>query len=352
MSKQLNVLFISSEVAPFAKTGGLADVAGALPKELKDLGHDVRVILPKYSMVDERKFNLREVIRLKDIEIRMGEDRYSVAFKSAFLPDSRVQVYFMEYDPFFDRDSLYLDPKTGVDWEDNPQRFTLLCRATLAALKLLHWQPDIIHCNDWQTALIPYLLKSEMVGDPFFQKTRTLLSIHNLAYQGNFDPEMMDAIGLKQGMVIGEIGAGRGRYAVSLAERVGEKGKVYANDISKKDLDYLDHRCKRDNINNIETILGEEIEPKFPENTLDIAFIINTYHHLEKPTALLKNVVPALKPDGILAIVEHEPKKSGYSLQSSTTKETLIRQVSDAGFRLDRIETFLERDNIYIFKLK
>ena len=164
--------------------------------------------------------------------------------------------------------------------------------------------------------------------------------------------KVMDAIGLKQGMVIGEIGAGRGRYAVFLAERVGEKGRVYANDISKKDLDYLDHRCKRDNINNIETILGEEIEPKFPENTLDIAFVINTYHHLEKPTALLKNVVPALKPDGILAIVEHEPKKSGYSLQSSTTKETLIRQVSDAGFRLDRIETFLERDNIYIFKLK
>ncbi|MFC1725989.1 class I SAM-dependent methyltransferase [candidate division KSB1 bacterium] len=164
--------------------------------------------------------------------------------------------------------------------------------------------------------------------------------------------KVMDAIGLKPGMVIGEIGAGRGRYAVSLAERVGEKGKVYANDINERDLDYLKRRCKRDNINNIETILGGEIEPRFPEKSLDIAFVINTYHHLDKPVELLKNVIPALKSGGTLAIVEHEPDKSGFSLESSTKNETLIRQATNAGFKLARIETFLERDNIYIFTVK
>ena len=196
MKKSLNIAFISSEVAPFAKTGGLADVAGALPKALKSLDHDVRVILPKYRMVRDRQYNIHEVTRLKEVEIPMGKKKYAVSFKSAFLPDSRVQGYFMEYDPFFDRDSLYIDPATGKDWADNPERFALLCRATLIAFKILGWQPDIIHCNDWQTALIPYLLKSEYAQDPFFQKTRTILSVHNLGYQGNFDPEMAEAIGL------------------------------------------------------------------------------------------------------------------------------------------------------------
>lgn len=199
MKNLLNILIVSSEVTPFAKTGGLADVVGALPKALKKLDNDVRIILPKYSMIKERQFNLREVFRLSDIEIPMGDDTVSVSFKSAFLPDSRVQVYFLEYDPYYDRDSLYLDPETGTDWKDNPLRFTLLCRATLTALKILHWQPDIIHCNDWQSALIPYLLKTEYAEDAFFQNTRTLLSIHNLGYQGNFEPDFLKVAGIPEG---------------------------------------------------------------------------------------------------------------------------------------------------------
>ena len=196
MKKSMKILLLSSEVAPFAKTGGLADVAGALPKELKQLRHDVRIILPKYSQVNERHYNLREVIRLKDIEIPMGSKTYTVAFKSAFIPDTRVQVYFLEYDPFFDRDSLYLNPATGKDWKDNPERFALFSRASLVALKIFHWQPDIVHCNDWQSALVPYLINTEYASDTFFKNTKTLLSIHNLAYQGNFDPKMMESIGL------------------------------------------------------------------------------------------------------------------------------------------------------------
>jgi starch synthase len=196
MSKLLNILLLSSEVTPFAKTGGLADVAGALPKALKDMGHDIRVILPKYGMVKDRQFNLREVIRLRDVEIPMGKKKHLVSFKSAFLPDTRVQVYFLEYDPYYDRDSLYLDPATGKDWEDNPERFALFSRAALIALKILQWQPNVIHCNDWQTGMVPYLLKSELRDDPFYQKMRTLLSVHNLGYQGNFDPKVIASIGV------------------------------------------------------------------------------------------------------------------------------------------------------------
>ena len=164
--------------------------------------------------------------------------------------------------------------------------------------------------------------------------------------------KVMQSIGVKPGMFIGEIGAGRGRYAVKLAEKVGNEGKIYANDILERKLKYLEHRCKRDNISNIVTILGETIDPFFPTNSLDMAFMINTYHHLEKPVKLLKNTIPALKPNATLVIVEHDPKKvPGYG-SHSTRKGILLKQADEAGFELVRIETFLPRDNIYIFRIK
>lgn len=164
--------------------------------------------------------------------------------------------------------------------------------------------------------------------------------------------KVMDAIGLKKGMDIGEIGAGRGRYAVWLAHRVGPDGRVYANDIDSGSLDYLRSRCRRDNIANIITITGTVEDPKFPRNKLDIAFMINTYHHLEKPVELMRNILPALKPGGKLAIVEHDPSKSERisSPHSSTTPGEVTGQAREAGFRLGKIISFLQEDNIYIFE--
>jgi starch synthase len=198
MRNSYNILYVSPEVAPFAKTGGLADVAGALPKALKDLGHDIRIMMPKYGCISERKYVLREVIRLREIPVRLGQREYVVSAKSAFLPDSKVQVYFIDYPPYFDRDSLYVNPSTGKDWSDNPERFALFCRAVLEVLKVLHWQPDVIHCNDWQTALIPAYLKTRLREDAFFSRVSTLLTIHNLAYQGVFEPSVLEVIDLPQ----------------------------------------------------------------------------------------------------------------------------------------------------------
>ncbi len=196
MRGSYNVLYVSPEVAPFAKTGGLADVAGALPKALKELGHDIRIMMPKYGSISERKYVLREVIRLREIPVRLGDREYVVSAKSAFLPDSKVQVYFIDYPPYFDRDSLYVNPSTGKDYSDNAERFALFSRAVLEVLKVLHWQPDVIHCNDWQTSLIPAYLKTRLREDPFYAKTASLLTIHNLAYQGVFDKSVLEVIDL------------------------------------------------------------------------------------------------------------------------------------------------------------
>jgi ubiquinone/menaquinone biosynthesis C-methylase UbiE len=164
--------------------------------------------------------------------------------------------------------------------------------------------------------------------------------------------KIMDAIGLKPGMTIADIGAGRGRFAVWFADRVGSKGRVYANDIARSALKYLESRCRRLGFNQVQTILGEVADPKLPPKTMDIAFVIASYHHFEKPVPLMKNIAPALKQDGVLVIVESEPKKAPDMGWHATDKDTLIAQLDRAGFELMKIETFLEIDNIYFFKVK
>lgn len=185
-----------SEVAPFAKTGGLADVGSALPKALKDQGHDIRVIMPQYRVINERKYVLRDVIRLQDIQVQLGKKEIRLNVKAAFIPNSKVQVYFIDYKPFFFREGLYIDPKTGKEYADNADRFILFAKGALETLKKLQWQPDIVHCNDWQTSLIPLFLKTLYADDGFYGKIRTLLTVHNFVYQGVFPPKCISLFNL------------------------------------------------------------------------------------------------------------------------------------------------------------
>jgi len=163
--------------------------------------------------------------------------------------------------------------------------------------------------------------------------------------------KIMDTIGMKPGMVIGEIGAGRGRMTMWIADRVGDSGKVYANDIDRGALEHLKERCKRDGFQNVEIIIGEVEDPKLPANALDIAFMINVYHHLDSPVPLIRNILPSLKPDGILAIVECDPDKVDWGKdEGCNRKKDMVRELKEAGFEVVRIETFLIEDNIYIAK--
>ena len=162
---------------------------------------------------------------------------------------------------------------------------------------------------------------------------------------------IMDTMGLRPGMVIGEIGAGTGRMTMWLAQRVENSGKVYANDIDRRALDGLQSRCQRDGFTNVEIILGEVRDPKFPEGSLDIAFMINVYHHLDDPLPLLRNILPSLKADGILVIVECTPEKVEWGEEHGCTQSEDMRQQLDAArYELIRVETFLDEDNLYIAK--
>ncbi|MDZ7291245.1 MAG: glycogen synthase GlgA [candidate division KSB1 bacterium] len=199
MKNRFKIFFVSSEVSPFAKTGGLADVSQALPKALKERGHEVRMMMPNYRSVNERKYTLRDVIRLKEMPVQVGGQILKANVKSSFLPDSKVQIYLLNYKAYFDRDGLYQN-SAGNDYADNAERFIFFCRGCLETLKLLQWQPDVIHCNDWQTALIPVYLKTLYRDDPFFKGTSVLLSVHNIASQGIFQPSVLQKAGLPQEM--------------------------------------------------------------------------------------------------------------------------------------------------------
>ncbi|MFC1631989.1 glycogen synthase [Candidatus Omnitrophota bacterium] len=162
----MKILFCSSEVFPFAKTGGLADVSGALPEALEKLGCQVKVALPKYRGLQNKAGKLGQ----------------------------NIEVYFIENEKYFDRSGLY-GTEQG-DHPDNLERFTFFCQKTLELIKQADFKPDIIHCNDWQTALIPVYLKTVFANDHFFNGTKTIFTIHNLAYQGLFPRDKFDQTGL------------------------------------------------------------------------------------------------------------------------------------------------------------
>ncbi len=184
----LKVLLLAAEVVPFAKTGGLADVAGALPKALQSLGHEVRVVMPRYGFIDAHRFNLSEV--LPSLTVPMdGNTEQAVVFTTQI--GDRVPVYLIDNPKYFNREGIYM-------YSDDADRFVFYCRAAMEMLKVLNWAPDVLHCNDWHTAIIPNWLQTIYRTDPFFAKTVSLYTIHNLAYQGVFGHRVVEIAGIDQ----------------------------------------------------------------------------------------------------------------------------------------------------------
>ena len=187
----MNVLFLASEVSPFAKTGGLADVAGSLPGALKGLGVNVSVGLPLYRSVKEGPFQ-RDLV-LKGLQVPLA-GRTLVGSVQATETGDGVPVYFFEREDLFDRPNLYRT--TEGDYYDNLERFAFFSRAALVFARATGMSFDVIHCHDWQTGLIPAYLSTLFRTDPFFSSTATLFTIHNIGYQGLFTRDKLPAAGL------------------------------------------------------------------------------------------------------------------------------------------------------------
>lgn len=196
---KLNIAYVASEAMPYSKTGGLADVAGALPQQLADLKHRVALFSPLYHTVKVDRHDIFRIGRFADLSVWIGgrEWRFNLLQRES-AKKSKLETYFIQCDELFDRESLYVDPVTGKDYSDNHIRFAFFARAVLLALERIEFKPDIINVNDWQSALIPAYLKTAERDHPFFQGTKTILTIHNVAYQGLFDAETFADLGINK----------------------------------------------------------------------------------------------------------------------------------------------------------
>ena len=190
-STPLRICLATSELTPLAKTGGLADVSAALAAYLHASGHDVRVLMPRYSSIDSGNLEIAPVAYLQNVPMQLGrhESRYSV--DTTFLPGTDLPVYLLRCPELYERGSIYTNDG------DEHRRFILLARAAIEICQNMGFSPDIFHCHDWHTALIPLYLKSRYAWDSLFAATRSVLTIHNIGYQGIVGASVLDDLGLE-----------------------------------------------------------------------------------------------------------------------------------------------------------
>ena len=184
----MKIMFVSAEVAPFSKVGGLADVVGSLPKVLEKMGHEVAIFTPLHGCIDQKKYNIHEIPNSK-LTIDYSYGQYYFNLKMAKLPDTNINVFFLDnskyFAPFNEVYPRYIDTRY------EHERFIAFSHAAIEYARLLNFKPDIIHSNDWHTAMIPVYMKVNYKDDPFFNKAKNFFSIHNIAYQGQWFDDLL-----------------------------------------------------------------------------------------------------------------------------------------------------------------
>lgn len=238
MAKGFNVLFVTSEVFPYSKTGGLADVSNSLPQALNSLGNDVRIISPKYGQLDERRLQIHEIKRLKELKINVNGKDTKFSIKSSFIhgKNTKAQMYLMESLDYFKNKGIYQNSKTKKDFSNNDERYLFFCKAVIEILEILQWKPDVIHCNDWQTGLIPAFIKTVYKNNPYLSDIKTVFTIHNLAYQGNFPKSTFDKTGMSESVLTEKGGLHYGQFSylktgLNYADKISTVSERYGEEI-------------------------------------------------------------------------------------------------------------------------
>ena len=232
----LKLCILTSEMMPYAKTGGLADVAGALVREFGALGHDVRAFMPLYATVKTGPWEFAPVAAVRAVPLRIGPDEYSFSLLAARFPDSAVNVYFVDCPQMFDRPSLYTNDA------DEHRRFLLFTRAVIESCQRLQFAPDIFQCNDWHTALLPLLLRTVYSWDHLFAASRSVLTIHNIGYQGVMPASAAPELGLGLGIsLLDAADLARGvinplKNGIKFADAVTTVSPTYAREICAGEL--------------------------------------------------------------------------------------------------------------------
>ncbi len=187
------ILFVSQEITPFLPKSELSTVARKLPQGVQESGKEIRVFMPRFGTINERRHQLHEVIRLSGMNLIIDDTDHPLIIKVASIPTARMQVYFIDNEEYFKRKSVFQDDK-GEEYKDNDERSMFFCRGVLETVKKLGWKPDVIHCHGWMTSLMPLYIKEIYNNDPHFSDTKVVYSLYNDSFNNNWNNGFVDKL--------------------------------------------------------------------------------------------------------------------------------------------------------------
>jgi len=311
----LKILLAASEIVPFAKTGGLADVTGALPLSFEALKHEIVVAMPKYSCIDTKALMM---------------SKSAVGIQSSLI-GKKSRVYFIENDRYYNRKYLY--GESHGDYPDNLDRFAYFCRRTLDLLKEINFKPDIIHCHDWQTALIPVFLKTIYKKDPFYSDIKTVITVHNLGYQGVFSKDEFSKLGLDWGLFgidglefYGNVNVLKG--GLVFVDAITTVSETYAKEIQTEELGCgLEGLLKKRKENIFGIINGIDYNLWNPEKDTQLAKVYKPGSvdgkHINKEKLQKECSLPVKKDVPILGVVSRLAEQKGTDILVESLEDIL-----------------------------
>jgi len=327
----VKIVFVASEGVPYSKTGGLADVVGALPKALASIGHEVEVILPRYRKT--KPGNIVATTRSLTIPLSAG---FKFASVHQVEGAGGVRTYLMDCPEFFDRDQLYM--VGGKDYPDNALRFAAFSMGALEFMKRSSKPPEVIHCHDWQTALVPAYLRSLYADDPFFEHTSVLFTIHNIAYQGLFPPDIMADISLDKSLFkiegleyYGKVNLLKG--GIVFSDAVSTVSQKYAQEIQTEEFGYGLEGVLRNRAESVQGILNGVDYQEWSPATDKLIPANYTPENLQGKEACKKALLekmgahqPALDRP-VLGIVSRFVTQKGFDLIAKIANELMLKDL-------------------------
>ncbi len=189
MSKK-KVLIVTQEMIPYTELSEVSKIARHLPQYVQENGMEIRVLMPRYGSINERRHRLHEVVRLSGMNIIVDDDDFPLIIKVASLPEARMQVYFLDNEEFFKRKHIFTD-ENDKPFEDNVDRMVFFCKGVIETVKKFGWPPDVIHCHGWMTSLIPFYLKKAYANEPLFQHSKVVYTLYNESLADNFGEDFI-----------------------------------------------------------------------------------------------------------------------------------------------------------------
>ena len=250
MSKK-RVLFVTQEMHPYTTLSEISEIVKSLPVFTHEKGMEIRVLMPRFGTINERRHRLHEVVRLSGMNIIVDDDDYPLIIKVASLPGARLQVYFLDNDEFFKRKSIFSD-EDGKPFDDNLDRMVFFCKGVIETVKKFGWAPDIIHCHGWMTSLVPLYLKTAYEHEPIFSQSKVIYSVYNeemipnnleegfisKAAINNLDPDKLQVYQNGQGINLDKGAINYADAIIQGSESIENSVSKTLNDLDKPKLDF------------------------------------------------------------------------------------------------------------------